>query len=156
MKKLQTVSFAVITIFILVSCSLFTPKDSQNDEKPGNVNLSVADLPVLDLEGPLPSPGAASLKALAVDEPGVAALVDDVEASERAALQAAIEELQAQLPPTGFTQDFASAGGSLSENFERTFARQSRVSLPNQRCSRWFTTPRQPFARLKAVSAQHP
>ena len=59
------------------------------------LNSSVADLPVLDLEGPLPSPGAALLKALAVDEPGVAALVDDVEASERAALQAAIEVLQA-------------------------------------------------------------
>ena len=115
MKKLQTVSFAVITIFILVSCSLFTPKESQTDEKPGNVNLSVADFPALDLEGPLPSPGAASLKALAMDEPGVAALVDDMEASERAALQAAIEELQAQLPPTGYTQDIVSAGGSLSE-----------------------------------------
>ncbi len=102
MKKLQTVSFGVVTIFILVSCSLFTPKESQNDSKLGNVNLSVTDLPPLDLEGSLPSPGAASLRALAVDEPGVAALVDDVEASERAALQAAIEELQAQTPPHRF------------------------------------------------------
>jgi hypothetical protein len=115
MKKLQTIAFAVVTLFILISCSLFTPKDSQNDEKLGNVNLSVTDVPVLDLEGPLPSPGAASLKALAVDEPGVAALVNDVEASERAALQAAIEELQAQLPPTSYTQDLATVGGSLSE-----------------------------------------
>jgi hypothetical protein len=115
MKKLQTVSFGVVTIFILVSCSLFTPKGSQNDGKLGNYHPSVADIPVLDLEGPLPSPGAASLKALAVDVPGVAVLVDDVEASERAALQAAIEELQAQLPPTSYTQDFASTGGSLSE-----------------------------------------
>lgn len=115
MKKLQTVAFGVVTIFFLVSCSLFTPKEAQNDGKLGNVNLSVADLPVLDLEGPLPSPGAASLKALAVDEPGVAGLVDDVEASERAALQAAIEELQAQLSPTSYNQDLASVGGSLSE-----------------------------------------
>jgi hypothetical protein len=116
MKKLQTVIFGVITIFILVSCSLFTPKNTQNEGKLGNFNPSVADLPVLDLEGPLPSPGAASLKTLAVDEPGVAALVDDVEASERAAFQAAIEELQAQLPPTGYTQDLASTGLSLSKN----------------------------------------
>ena len=115
MKKLQTVTFAVVTIFILVACSLFTPKESQNDEKLGNVTPSVADLPVLDLEGPLPSPGAASLRALAVDEPGVAVLVDDVEASERAALQAAIEILQAQLPPTSYTQDLASADGSQFE-----------------------------------------
>jgi len=43
MKKLQTVVFGVITIFILVSCSLFTPKESQNDKKPGNVNPGVAD-----------------------------------------------------------------------------------------------------------------
>ena len=67
------------------------------------------------LEGPLPSPGAASLRALAVDEPGVAVLVDDVEASERAALQAAIEILQAQLPPTGYNQNLASVSGSIPE-----------------------------------------
>jgi len=115
MKKLQTVAFSVVTIFILVSCSLFTPKESQNDEKLGNVTPTVADIPALDLEGPLPSPGAALLNSLALVEPGVAVLVDDVEASERAALQAAIEELQAQLPPTGFTQDLATAGGALSE-----------------------------------------
>ena len=115
MKKIQTVAFAVVTIFILVSCSLFTPKESQNDEKLGNFNLNVADIPALDLEGPLPSPGAALLKALAVDEPGVAALVDDVEISERAALQAAIEILQAQLPPTSYTQNLASADGSQFE-----------------------------------------
>ena len=115
MKKIQTVIFGVVTIFILVSCSLFTPKESQNDEKLGNVNPSVADIPVLDLEGPLPSPGAALLMTLALDEPGVAALVDDVEASERAALQAAIEELQAQLPPTSYSRDFAASGVNLSE-----------------------------------------
>ncbi len=115
MKKLQTVAFAVITIFTLISCSLFTPKESKNDSKLGNVNLSVTDFPVLDLEGPLPSPGAASLRTLAVDEPGVAVLVDDVEASEQAALQAAIEELQAQMPPTSYNQDLASAGGLLFE-----------------------------------------
>jgi hypothetical protein len=115
MKKLQTVSFGVVTLFILVSCSLFTPKESQNDGKLGNYKPSVTELPALDLEGRLPSPGAALLKTLAVDEPGVAALVDDVEASERAALQAAIEELQAQLPPTSYTQDLATGGGTLSE-----------------------------------------
>jgi hypothetical protein len=115
MKKLQTVTFAAVTIFIVVACSLFTPKESQNDEKLGNFTPSVADLPTLDLEGPLPSPGAALLKELAVDEPGVSALVDDVEASERAALQAAIEILQAQLPPTGYNQDLASLSGSIPE-----------------------------------------
>jgi hypothetical protein len=115
MKKLQKITFAAVTIFIVVACSLFTPKESQNDGKLGNYNPRVADLPVLDLEGPLPSPGAALLKTLAVDEPGVSVLVDDVEASERAAMQVAIEILRAQLPPTSYTQDFSSVGGSLSE-----------------------------------------
>ena len=115
MKKLQTITFAAVTIFIVVACSLFTPKESQTDGKLGNITPNVADLPVLDLEGPLQSPGAASLRALAVDEPGVAVLVDDVEASERAAFQAAIEILQAQLPPTSSTQNLASADGSQIE-----------------------------------------
>jgi hypothetical protein len=57
MKKLQTVSFGVVTIFILVSCSLFTPKELQNDKKPGNVNPSVADTllakaPAVDFTAP--------------------------------------------------------------------------------------------------------
>ncbi len=87
MKKIQTVIFGVVTIFILVSCSLFTPKDSQNDGKLGNFNPSVADFPVLDLEGPLPSPGAALLKAQALDEPGIAALMSDLEAAEHATIE---------------------------------------------------------------------
>ena len=48
MKKLQTVTIAVVTIFIVVACSLFTPKESQTDGKLGNITPNVADLPVLD------------------------------------------------------------------------------------------------------------
>jgi hypothetical protein len=112
MKKLQTVSFGVVTIFILVSCSLFTPKGSQNDSKLGNVNPSVADFPVLDLEGPLPSPGAALLKAQALDEPGIAALISDLEAAEQATLKAAVADLQAKMNTSSNALIFASLESS--------------------------------------------
>ncbi len=59
MKKLQTVAFAGVTLFILISCSLFTPKESQNDSKLGDANPTVADTS--------PSPDVALPNALAVD-----------------------------------------------------------------------------------------
>ena len=115
MKNLQTVLISPATTFMLVSCSLFAPKESQNDIKPGKNIPSVAALPVFDLEGPLPSPGAALLRTLTVDEPGVAALADDVEASERAAMKAVTEQLKAQMPPTSNTQDFTAPAAFLFE-----------------------------------------
>jgi hypothetical protein len=126
MKKLQKVAFGVVTIFLMVSCSLFTPKGSQNDGGVGKTVPNVPKLPVLDINGPLPSPGAASLKELAVDEPGVSALIPDVETSERAAIQAAIEYMKTQLPPTSNNQDLTLQAGSQTEKLIRALTAGKR------------------------------
>ena len=57
------------------------------------------EIPAFDPEAPAPSMGEAALRALAVLEPAVAALLDDVTAAERAALTAALADLQVK--PTG-------------------------------------------------------
>ena len=131
MKKIQTVAFGVVTILILVSCSLFTPNESNNDGGVGKTVPNVVDFPVLDINGPLPSPGAASLKELAMDEPGVSALIPDVEASERAAIQAAIEFMMTQLPPTSNNQDLTLQAGSQTETLIRALtAGKSSLAKP--------------------------
>jgi hypothetical protein len=66
---------------------------------PGDPSALGTDLPAFDPAAPAPSGGAAALRALAVLKPDVAALVDDVEAAERAALKAALASLPVQ--PTG-------------------------------------------------------
>lgn len=115
MKKQKLVSFGLVIILILVSCSPSTPKGSLEVVKDVSIGKNLVPPQLLDIEAPLPSPGAALLMALAVDEPGVAALVDDVEASERAAIQAVIDELQAQLPQTSSTGDLTALAASISK-----------------------------------------
>ena len=51
----------------------------------GDLNFDADDLPTFDPDAPLPSPGAAALRALMVLDPSVAELESDVEAAERAA-----------------------------------------------------------------------
>jgi len=55
------------------------------------------ELPTFDPEAPLPSPGAAALRALMALDPSVAGLESDVEAAECAAFNALLADLQAQL-----------------------------------------------------------
>jgi hypothetical protein len=66
---------------------------------PGDLAALGTDFPAFDPAAPAPSGGAAALRALAVLKPDVAALVDDVEAAERAALRAALASLS--IKPTG-------------------------------------------------------
>jgi hypothetical protein len=63
----------------------------------GDLHLASDELPTYDPEAPLPSPGAAALRALMVLDPSVAELEGDVEAAERAAMSALLADLQAQL-----------------------------------------------------------
>jgi hypothetical protein len=82
MKKLQTVAFAVVTLFILISCSLFTPKESQSDGKLGNVNPSVIDIsPTPDAV--LPNSQSVDFTSLAEPLNVTVALDDNVTTSKR-------------------------------------------------------------------------
>jgi hypothetical protein len=121
MNSKKAALFVLVLVMVSVSCNLFAPTSQANGVKSGNIDQGLAGIPAFDPEAPLLSPGAAALRALAADEPGVAALVDDVEAAERAALKAAIAEMKARLDATSNSQNFASLAVS-------PFGRSSFVS----------------------------
>jgi hypothetical protein len=104
----KVILFVLAIVILSLSCNLFTPGNPANGVKTGDISQGLAGLPAFDPEAPLLSPGAAALRALAADEPGVAALVDDVEAAERAALEAAIADMKTRLGATGNSQNFVS------------------------------------------------
>jgi hypothetical protein len=60
----------------------------------GDLNFDPDDLPTFDPQAPLPSPGAAALRALMVLDPSVADLEGDVEAAERAAMVVLLADLR--------------------------------------------------------------
>ncbi|MGB8981951.1 MAG: hypothetical protein WCC12_08755, partial [Anaerolineales bacterium] len=90
-----------------------------------------SELPVYDPEAPPPSPGAAALRALAVLEPGVAELLGDVEAAERASLRAIIADLSVK---TGSSIElpFPVVQSEETEipNFASEFAIPVRYNIP--------------------------
>ena len=63
----------------------------------GDSNPAFDELPAFDPQAPLPSPGAAALGVLTALDPSVAGLESDVEAAERAAFDALLADLLAQL-----------------------------------------------------------
>ena len=89
--------FVLVLVMISVSCNLFTPTSNNADVAPDGLNQLFDNLPPYDPAGPLPSPGAAALDALTELDPSVAVLKDDVQASEREALNALLADLQIQL-----------------------------------------------------------
>ncbi len=96
MKNRKLVSFVVILLIVSLSCNYLFPTTNKDGVYSGDLN-QIEELPDYDPEAPLPSPGAAALRALALLEPGVAELESDVEAAERAAFNALLTDLQAQL-----------------------------------------------------------
>lgn len=62
-----------------------------------DINQAITGLPVYDPNAPATSPGAAALRALMALDPSVPDMQTDVEAAERAALNAGIADLQKQL-----------------------------------------------------------
>jgi hypothetical protein len=97
LKKSRLVPLVIALAIASQACS---PSSANNESHLPDVNAGgqyLASLPVLDPQAPLPSPGAAQLRSLLADEPGIDSLIDDVEMAEQAALQAALADLQAQL-----------------------------------------------------------
>lgn len=96
MKNIKFIPFIAVLVIAALSCNFLSPTSNKDGVVPGDLN-QIEEIPTYDPAAPLPSPGAASLRALAVLEPGVAELESDVEAAERAALTALFAQLQAKL-----------------------------------------------------------
>lgn len=113
MQKIKLTSFLVVLGFVLVSCQGASPADSQSHIGDiQGISQRAANLPVLDPEASLPSPGAAELGTVLGNDPGTASLISDLEASEQAALKATVADLQAFLSPTSNALIFASLESS--------------------------------------------
>jgi hypothetical protein len=97
MKNLKLVAFVLVLLIVSVSCNFFTQTSNQDWVVPGDLSQVSSELPIYDPAAPPPSPGAAALRALAVLEPDVAELQGDVDAAERATMNALLADLQAQL-----------------------------------------------------------
>lgn len=112
MKNRKLFSFVVVLLVVSLSCNFLFPDNESHLSNVDGIGQGAANLPVLDPEAPLPSPGAAQLRTLLADEPGIVTLVDDVETAEQAAMKAAVADLQAHLSSTSSTLEFASLGTS--------------------------------------------
>lgn len=96
MKKTKWAVVILVLAIVSISCQLFAPTGNKDGVKTGDANRVFAEQPTFDLTAPLPSPGAAALRILAGWDPGAAEPQGDVEAAERAALNAFIQELSLQ------------------------------------------------------------
>lgn len=108
MRNRRLVPFVLVLLIVSLSCNLLSPDNESHLPDVNGIGQGIANLPALDPEGPLPSPGAVQLRTLPADEPGIAALIDDVETAEQAAMKAAVADLQAGLDPAGNLAGFAS------------------------------------------------
>ena len=128
MKNRKPILFVVVLLIVSLSCNFLFPDNKSHLPDVNGIGQSAANLPVLDPEAPLPSPGAAQLRSLPADEPGIVALIGDVETAEQAAMKAAVADLQAHLSPTGSALEFASLDTSpfgISPFMISSSARQS-------------------------------
>lgn len=112
MKNIKLVSFIAVLLVVSLSCSFLAPAGESHIPDADSVGRNTASLPVLDPQAPLPSPGAAQLRTLLADQPGIAALIGDVETAEQAAMQAAVADLQAHLSRADGAADIAGLGTS--------------------------------------------
>jgi hypothetical protein len=108
MENKKLVLFVVVLLIVSLSCNFLFPDSQSHIPDVNGIGQSVANLPVLDPEAPLPSPGAAQLRTLISDQPGGTALINDMETAEQAAMKAALADLQAKLGPTSNIPDSAS------------------------------------------------
>ncbi len=98
-KRIFLVPFLVI--FVASAC-IFPLGPSQGSQSAGGLDAPDVkhlpiELPMIDLDGEIPSAGAAALQALVEYDPTVSELVDAVTASERAALVGLRSDLQAEI-----------------------------------------------------------
>lgn len=108
MKNGKLVSFVIVLLIVSLSCNFLFPDNESHLPNVDGIGQSAANLPMLDPESPLPSPGATQLRTLPAGGPDIAALIGDVETAEQAAIKAAVADLQAHMSPTSSTLDFAS------------------------------------------------
>lgn len=110
MKNPKLVLFVVMLSIVSLSCNLLFP-GSGSQSHLADVNgtgQNAASLPLFDPIAPLPSPGAAQLRTLPVEGPGIVALIDDLEMAEQAAMKAAVADLQTYISPASSSPDFTS------------------------------------------------
>ena len=91
MKNRKLIPFVAMLAIVSLSCNFLFPTSNKD------LNHIFDNLPAYDPAAPLPSSGAAALDALTELNPSVAVLKDDVQASEREALNALLTDLQIQL-----------------------------------------------------------
>jgi hypothetical protein len=97
MKNRKLFPFVGVLLIVSLSCNFLFPTSNNADLVPDELNHIFDNLPAYDPAAPLPSSGAAALDALTELNPSVAVLKDDVQASEREALNALLADLQIQL-----------------------------------------------------------
>jgi len=96
MAKTKWLVVILVLAIVSISCQLSAPTGNKDGVETGDAKRIFAEQPTFDLAAPLPSPGAAALRTMAGWDPGVAELQGDVEAAERAALNALIKEVSAK------------------------------------------------------------
>ena len=97
MKNRKLFPFVGVLLIVSLSCNFLFPTSNNADLVPDELSHIFDNLPAYDPAAPLPSSGAAALDALTELNPSVAVLKDDVQASEREALNALLADLQIQL-----------------------------------------------------------
>ena len=103
MSKLRLPLVSILLAGVCLSCSVL--KNKILSGKPAREFTRVASLPRIDPKAQLPSPGAFAVRQLAEMEPGVVALMKDVEASERGAMKQIITAASAHAKTFGSNPD---------------------------------------------------
>lgn len=127
MKNGKLFTFVLLLLIVSLSCNFLFPKNASHLSNVDGIGRGAANLPVLDPQAPLPSPGAAQLRTLLADNPGISALIDDVETAEQAAMKAAVADLQAHLSPASSLdlESLATSSFGISAFMIPSSARQS-------------------------------
>ena len=112
MKNGKLVLFVVILIIVTISCNFLLPNNQPHVADINTIGQNVINLPILDPEAPLPSPGAVQLRTLPAGGPDITALIGDVEAAEQAALKAGVADLKAKMPVSNTPQKLATLSTS--------------------------------------------
>ena len=86
MKNSKVILPVIILLCVSLSCAFLKDKFTKGG-KPATEFIAIAKLPPFDPKAPLASPGAFIVRQLAKIDPSVAALADQVEASERGVMQ---------------------------------------------------------------------
>lgn len=107
MKNRNLVFPVLLLLAVTLSCNLVDRIRSRGAGS-GDFSKIAGNIPSYDPNAPLPSPGAAALRGLAVLEPRVAELERSVEAAERAAMKKSFDQVSARLSHGNSTEESSS------------------------------------------------